>query len=373
MKLYEHQGRELFARQGIPVPDGVVVSSLDELEEVRDDVPLPCVVKAQVLAGGRGKAGGIKFADTWDEVEEHVDELLGSELKGYTVHDVLLVEKLEFEEELYASVILDRSRRSGLAMLSQEGGVDIESVPEEKIAQVPIDPLVGFQPFHFRRLGEALDLPDEVTKQVRDVFETLADTFFASDARLLEINPLAVTPEGVVAGDSKVVLDDSALYRHDEVERVTTDKSDLEIEAEEKGISFVDLEGDIGVIANGAGLTMATLDAIKQYGGEGGVFLDLGGTDSTEKVRQCFELMAKAQPRVVLLNLFGGITKCDTVARGVREVLETEDIDFEVVTRIKGVNEEEAREILRDAGLPAARDLEEAAQKTVEVRDKEVA
>ncbi len=372
MKLYEYQGREIFEQHGIPTPSGVVVESVDELEAVRDELDFPVVVKAQVLVGGRGKAGGIKFADTFDEARQHTEEILGMDLKGYEVKKVFLVEMLDFQEELYLSVVLDRSERSALVMLSQEGGVDIESVPQEKIAKVHVDPLIGLQPFQLRRLNQVLDLPKDTVKEINGIISKLVPAFFDGDAELLEINPLAVTPQGVVAGDAKVVLNDAALFRHPDVERVTEDMSDLELEADEKGIAFVQLDGDIGVIANGAGLTMATLDAIKHYGGEGGVFLDLGGTDSPEKVKECFRLLKKANPSVVLLNLFGGITKTDTVAKGIKQVLAEEDITFPIVTRIKGVNEEKARSMLaEEEGLTTAEDLEEAAQRTVEL-EKEV-
>jgi len=371
MKLKEYQGRELFQQAGLPVPEGTVVSSLEEFDEVADELPYPVVVKSQVLAGGRGKAGGIEFADDADEAREAVDGILGMELKGYTVEEVLLVEQVDIEHEIYASVLVDRSERLPLMMLSGEGGVEIESVPDEKIQKVNVNPFTGFSAHHGRQLTEGLDLDDDVVEQVQSVLASIFELFQARDCDLVEINPLAVTSDGeVVAADAKVTIDDSAAFRHPDVEGGDEDVSELEQEANERGIAFVELEGDIGVIANGAGLTMATLDALEHYGGEGGVFLDLGGTDDPEKVKTCFELMTEAEPSVIFLNLFGGITKADTVAEGVVQVLDEEGLDVPLVTRIRGVNEERAREMLRDAGVTATQDLKQAAEKTVQLERK---
>lgn len=371
MKLYEYQGRDLFTGFGIPAPEGVVVSSLDEFEAVKDDLPYPVVVKAQVLTGGRGKAGGVKFADDADEARQHVEDILGMEIKGLTVEKVFLVEMLDFDQELYASVLLDRSARLPMVMISAEGGVDIESVPDEKIHKLNVHPFTGFQPFHARQLAGKLGLEKDQTKQISDILSKLYQAYLDSDADLVEINPLAITTDGrVVAADAKVSINDAATFRHPDIEGGEEDLTELEKEAQEKGIAFVQLDGDIGVIANGAGLTMATLDALEHYGGDGGVFLDLGGTDSPEKVMTCFRLMKKANPSVVFLNLFGGITKADTVAKGVVKVLEEEGLDVPLVTRIRGVNEEKAREILREAGVEATQDPKEAAQKVVELRKK---
>ncbi len=370
MKLYEYQGREVFERLGVPTPKGVVVSSVGELEAQRASLRFPLVVKAQVLAGGRGKAGGIQFANGWDEAVAKTRQVLGMSIKGLTVETVFLVEKLDFAREFYLSVLLDRSTRTPLVLFSTEGGVDVESLPDEKIRRVRVNHLAGWMPHHSRRLFAGLALDAGVRGQVEEIVKSLVAGYHAMDAELLEINPLAVTPDGrVLAADAKVVLDDDAAWRHPEFEAPDEEKTPLEREAEEKGIAFIQLDGDIGIIANGAGLTMATLDAIKHYGGEPGVFLDLGGTDDPEKVRQCVLLMKKAGPKVMLLNLFGGITKSDTVARGLKMVLDEEKIAFPIVTRIKGVNEEDARAILKEAGLFTANTLQEAADLTVRVRN----
>ena len=370
MKLYEYQGRQVFEKIGVPSPKGVVVSSMEELEKVKDQLSYPLVIKAQVLVGGRGKAGGIQFAENWDEAKAKTKQVLGMNIKGLTVEKVFLVEKLDFAREFYLSVLLDRSTRTPLVLFSTEGGVEIESVAEEKIRRVHVHPHTGFQPYHSRVLFTGLGLDKGIQSQVESILAKLVDGFHKMDAELLEINPLAVTPDGrVLAADAKVILDADADWRHPEFEEPVEEKTALEREADEKGIAFIQLEGDIGIIANGAGLTMATLDAIKYYGGEPGIFLDLGGTDNPEKVRECVLLMRKAAPKVMLLNLFGGITKSDTVAKGLKMVLDSEKIDFPIVTRIKGVNEEEARAILKEAGLYTTNTLQEAAELTVKVRN----
>ena len=373
MKLYEYQGRQVFERFGIPTPSGVVVSSMDELEKVKDRLRYPLVVKAQVLVGGRGKAGGIQFADNWEEAKAKTRQVLGMDIKGLTVEKVFLVEKLDFAKELYCSVMLDRSTRQPLILFSEEGGVEIESVPDEKIRKVHVHPFTGFQPYHARLIFKGSTLAPDVQKQVSAILQKLVKAFHEMDAELLEINPMAITPQGkVVAADAKVILDSDADWRHPDFEAPEEELTPLEREANEKGIAFIQLEGRIGIIANGAGLTMATLDAIKHYGGEPGIFLDLGGTDNPEKVRECVLLMRKANPTVMLLNLFGGITKSDTVAKGLKMVLDQEKIEFPIVTRIKGVNEDEARAILKEAGLYTTNTLQEAAKLTVEIEQRVV-
>ncbi len=372
MKLYEYQGRELFLEAGIPAPEGTVVESVEAFDDVADDLTYPVVVKAQVLTGGRGKAGGIKFADDEDEAREHIEAILGMTISGLTVEKVDLVEAIDIDKELYASILVDRSNRLPMVMISDEGGVEIESVPDEDIHKMNVNPFTGFNAYHARQLTQRLDLTKDEAKQVGNVLAKMYKIFQERDCDLIEINPLAVTSNGeVIAADSKVTINPAAEFRHQDLEGGTEDIPPLEQEANEKGIAFVKLEGDIGVIANGAGLTMATLDALEHYGGNGGVFLDLGGTDDPAKVKTCFELMTKAEPSVIFLNLFGGITKADTVAEGVVQVLEEEGLDVPLVTRIRGVNEERAREMLQDAGVTATQDLKAAAKKTVQL-DKNV-
>lgn len=362
MKFPEYRAKQVFRKYGIPIPEGVVVQSPEDVV----DSPLPAVAKAQVLAGGRMKAGGIRFADSLEEVQEAVEAILDLEIGGYTVSGVLLEEKLHIDRELYLSITIDRSARAPLLMASTEGGIDIESVPDKKIFRVPIPALLGMQPYILRRLQRALGFKGKQAQILADIASALFRLFEREDAELVEINPLVVTKEGsLIAGDAKLVLEDNALFRHPEYEDVEQELTSLEMEAHERGIAFIQLEGDIGVIANGAGLTMATMDVLHLHGGEPGVFLDLGGTDDAETVKEAFLLMIKARPRVIFLNIFGGITKSDTVAVGVREALEEAKTDIPVVVRIRGVNEQRARELLRDAGMKAHLDLDRAAQAVV--------
>ncbi|TLZ53435.1 MAG: ADP-forming succinate--CoA ligase subunit beta [Methanobacteriota archaeon] len=319
MKFYEYKAHEIFRKYGIPVPRGLLAAKPEDLV----DAPLPCAVKAQVLIGGRGKAGGIKFAKTASEAQEAARQILSMSIGPYTVKQVYAQEMLDIAQELYLSITIDRSARAPLLIASATGGIEIESVPAKKILRVHIPPLVGIEPYVLRALAKALALPKEVASQVSDIAAKMYALFEGEDAELVEINPLAVLKDGrVVAGDAKLVVDDNAEYRHKEYADLPQDRTPLEEEAHEKGITFIQLDGDIGVIANGAGLTMATLDVLNLKGGRGGTFLDLGGTDDPEKVKQAFEILLKAKPSVILLNIFGGITKADTVAVGVKQALE---------------------------------------------------
>ncbi|MEM4233474.1 MAG: ADP-forming succinate--CoA ligase subunit beta [Thermoplasmata archaeon] len=360
MKLLEYIAKGVLARHGIPVPHGFVVSSADQIRRVSG----PVMVKAQVLTGGRGKAGGIKPADTLEQAREAAAKILGMDIRGYVTKEVLIEQRLEVARELYLSVTVDRSHRSLMVMASASGGMDIESLPEDKILMLPIDPIVGYQPFHGRKVSRFMGLPKEQAVQVENILARLVELVMREDAELAEINPLVVTKDGkVVAGDAKVTIDSDALFRHPEYQGYQEDLTPLEAKARAEDIAFVQLDGNIGVIANGAGLTMATLDSISMFGGKAGVFLDLGGTDDPEKVKKAMELMLEANPKVVLVNIFGGITKCDTVAKGVLEALEGKDVKMPIVARIKGVNEEQGREMLAGAGVIPASGLGEAAEK----------
>jgi len=361
MKLFEYRGKELFNKYGIAVPNGRLVKDENDFS----DLNFPFVLKAQVPIGGRGKAGGIKSAENLNEAKDNFSKIMGMDIRGYTVRKVLAEEKVDIKKELYLSITLDRSKRMSLIMASSEGGMDIESVPDEKIFKEWINPLIGIQSFHIRGIVSRLKLEKEEGKEVAKVISKIYKLFREYDCELVEINPLIIKKDGkVMALDSKVNINDDATYRHPDIEPEVVELTPLEKEAKEKGIAFIQLDGNIGVIANGAGLTMATLDALTNYSGKGGVFLDLGGTDDPEKVKQAFELMKKAKPKVIFLNLFGGITRCDTVARGVKEVITKEGIDCPVITRIKGCNEDQAKDILKDAGLITGTTLQDAAQKS---------
>ncbi len=361
MKLFEYRGKELFNQYGISVPKGRLVKNKNDFS----DLNFPFVLKAQVPIGGRGKAGGIKSAENLNDAKDKFSKIMGMDIKGYTVRKVLAEEKVDIKKELYLSVTLDRSKRMPLIMASGEGGMDIESVPDDKIFKEWVNPLIGIQSFHIRGIVSKLKLEKEEAKEVAKVISRIYKLFREYDCELVEINPLIIKKDGgVMALDSKVNINDDAMYRHPDIEPEVIELTPLEKDAKEKGIAFIQLDGNIGVIANGAGLTMATLDALTNYSGKGGVFLDLGGTDDPEKVKQAFELMKKAKPKVIFLNLFGGITRCDTVAKGVKEVITKEGIDCPVITRIKGCNEEQAKDILKDAGLITGTTLQDAAEKS---------
>src|SRR2546422_8275783 len=344
MKFYEYKAHEILRKYGIPVPRGVLVSSASDLR----DPPLPCAVKAQVLVGGRGKAGGIRFARTLEESRDAARQILGMAIGPYTVRQVYAQEMLDIAQELYLSITIDRSARAPLLMASATGGMEIESVPEANIFRIHVPPLVGFQPYIVRALAKKLALPKDIAAQVSDIARKAFALFEGEDAELVEINPLAVLKDGrVIAGDAKLVVDDNTEYRHPEYADLPQDRTPLEEEAHDKGITFIQLDGDIGVIANGAGLTMATLDVLNLKGGKGGAFLDLGGTDDPQKVKEAFEILLKAKPSVILLNIFGGIAKADTVALGGKQEHQEMRVTDPFGAGEKGVNEEPVRLVLK--------------------------
>ncbi len=368
MDLYEYQGRDLYERFDIPCAKGFVVESMDELEKHLADVSYPVVVKAQVLVGGRGKAGGVKFAHGEAELKEHVEAILGMDIKGHVAHQVMVAQMLDFAEEYYCSFLIDRNARGYLMIFSQDGGMDIESVPEERLAKIPIDPLTGFTDEHAEAAFSKTTFDDATKAAIKPLMANLYRMFTEMDAELVEVNPMAKTTDGtVVAADSKVTINDSALFRHPEFQQRDQSLTDLEQEARDQGVALIELDGNIGVIANGAGLTMATLDALTHFGGKPRTFLDLSGATDPEKVAQAVRLMKKSKPGVMLLNLFGGITRCDVVAEGLVHVIENEGVDFPIITRIKGTKEEEAKHILKDYGFTVADTLQEAAQTATEM------
>ncbi len=369
VKLAEWRGKELFRKYGVPVPTGRVVRSAEEGERAAasGSVPLPCVVKAQVLAGGRGKGGAVRFANSPSEVHAATAAILGLEFKGEKVREVLLEGKVAIGRELYLAIALDRSLRSPVLMASAEGGVEIETVADGAVDRQPIDPFPGITGYERRRAARTLGLSGGLANELDPILRALWALFQAEDAELVEINPLAVVGDHLLALDSKVIIEDDAGFRHPEYAEIRDDRTPLEEIAREKEIAFVQLDGNIGVIANGAGLTMATLDVLMELGGKPGVFLDLGGTDDPKKVTEAFLLMAEARPNAVFLNIFGGVTRCDTVATGLvaamRQVPEANR--FPLVARIRGNNEKEGIEILRAAGVTSVPDLRASAEAVV--------
>ncbi|MGA9839718.1 MAG: ADP-forming succinate--CoA ligase subunit beta [Thermoplasmata archaeon] len=369
VKLAEWRGKEIFRRYGIPLPKGQVARSGVEAETLTRSgaVPLPCVIKAQVLAGGRGKGGAVRFANTPEEARAAAEAILALEFKGEKVREVLLEEKLPIAKELYLSFALDRGLRLPIVIASAHGGVEIEAVEDSAIERTPVHPFPGLASYEKRRVAQVLGLTGPPAKTLDRVLDSLWTLFVREDAELVEINPLAVVGEGLVALDAKVIIEDDAAFRHPEYDDIRDDRTPLEEVAREKGIAFVQLDGTIGVIANGAGLTMATLDVLKEFGGDPGVFLDLGGTDDPKKVTEAFLLMAQAKPTAVFLNIFGGVTRCDTVATGLVEAMKQVPANerFPLIARIRGNNEKEGVEILRAAGITSIPTLKESAQAVV--------
>ena len=369
VKLAEWRGKEVFRKYAIPLPKGAVARSADEAEGLvrNGTVPLPCVIKAQVLAGGRGKGGAVRFAATAAEARTAAEAILGLEFKGERVKELLLEEKLPLSGELYLSVTLDRSARLPVLIASRRGGVEIESVDDTEIDRQYVDPFPGLTAFEKRRVAKVFGLSGGAAKSLDKLLDAVWRVFQEEDAELVEINPLARVGDGLVALDAKVIIEDDANFRHPEFADIRDDRTPLEEIAREKEIAFVQLDGNIGVIANGAGLTMATLDVLKEFGGNPGVFLDLGGTDDPRKVTEAFLLMAQAKPKAVFLNIFGGVTRCDTVAKGLVEAMRQVPASdrFPLVARIRGNNEKEGVEILRAAGITSIPQLKESAQAVV--------
>jgi succinyl-CoA synthetase beta subunit len=374
--LYEYQGKELFRRFGIPVSDGRLATTADEARWAAEELGGPVVVKAQVLTGGRGKAGGVKLADTPQDAEAKARDILGLEIRGHVVRKLLIEQASDIAKEYYLSLSLDRGAKKPLYILTKEGGIEIEQVAEENpdaLARLHVDPLEGFQPYQARRLiyGAAIDDPNE-QKQLLSIIEKLHRCFVESDAMLCEINPLIVTPDGEVrALDSKFTVDDSALYRHPDIaEMRDVEAADpQERLAREKGVTYVKLDGSVGILGNGAGLSMSTVDVVVVAGGRPANFCDLGGGGDAQGVVDALEVITSDdQVRSIFFNIFGGITRGDEVARGILAALEQMKIELPIVVRLDGTNAEEGRRLLADAApgnLSVEPTMLEAAQRAV--------
>ena len=360
MDLYEYQGKELFRRFGIPVSDGRVATSPEEARTAAQELGGQVVVKAQVLTGGRGKAGGIKLADGPDEAEAHARDILGMDINGHVVRKLWIESASDIAREYYLSLTFDRGEKKALFMFTKEGGIDIEEVAAkrpEALARLHVDPLEGFQPYQARRLIYGARIEDEgEQRQIAKIAEQLYAAFVGTDAMLTEINPLIVTPDGrVKALDSKFTVDDNALYKHPDI----AEMRDLEAypqeerAAREKDVTYVKLDGDVGVLGNGAGLVMSTLDVVALAGGRPANFCDLGGGGGAQGVVDALEVItADPQVKSILFNIFGGITRCDEVARGILAALEQMTIDDPIVVRLDGTNAEEGRRLLQEAAPP---------------------
>ncbi len=377
MKIHEYQARNLFRKYGIPVPDGVVCHTVEEVQEkVPNDEKLR-VVKAQVHVGGRGKAGGVKLAKSKEEVVEKATEILGMDIKGLTVEKVLIADAVDIEKEFYVGLINDRNTKSVTLMASAEGGVEIEEVARvspEKIIKMAIDPTMGLMDWQARKIALQLFSDPKEVRQAAAILVKLYKLYVESDSSLAEINPLVITPDGqVLAIDGKMNFDDNALYRQKEIlkMREVSEDEQKEIDANEKGLSYVKLDGNIGCMVNGAGLAMATMDMIKLYGGEPANFLDIGGSSNPQKVVDAMNiLLSDKNVTAVMINIFGGITRCDDVARGLVTALTEIKTEIPIVIRLSGTNAKEGLEIIKEFGLPTVSTMSEAAQKAIELSQK---
>jgi succinyl-CoA synthetase beta subunit len=360
MDLYEYQGKELFRRFGIPVSDGRLATSVEEARAAAQELGGQVVVKAQVLTGGRGKAGGIKLADGPDEAELHARAILGMDINGHIVRKLWIESASDIAKEYYLSLTFDRGEKKGLFMFTKEGGIDIEEVAAERpeaLARLHVDPLEGFQPYQARNLIYGAGVEDESEqKQIAKIVGELYSAFIGADAMLCEINPLIVTPDGEVkALDSKFTVDDNALYKHPDI----AEMRDLEAyppeerAAREKDVTYVKLDGVVGVLGNGAGLVMSTLDVVALAGGRPANFCDLGGGGDAQGVVDALEIIsADPQVKSLLFNIFGGITRCDEVARGILQALGQLTIEDPIVVRLDGTNADEGRQLLQEAAPP---------------------
>ncbi|MDO8617222.1 MAG: ADP-forming succinate--CoA ligase subunit beta [Dehalococcoidia bacterium] len=382
MKVHEHQAKELLARYGVPVPRGRVAGTAAEAAEVARELGAPVAVKAQIHAGGRGKGGGIKLAHNPEEARDAASRIIGMRLvthqtgpEGRLVKRVLVEEQLQVERELYFGIVIDNSIGLPLVMASADGGVEIEEVAAktpERIHKTPVDPTVGFQPFQGRQLALAAGLTGDLMRPGAALIAGLYRAFAENDCSLAEINPLVVTKDGrLLAADAKLTFDDNALYRHEDIAalRDRDEEDPLEVEAQESGIgNYVKLTGNIGCVVNGAGLAMATMDAIKLAGGEPANFLDIGTVNDPSRVVASFRILAEdPNVKAILINIFGGMARVDVIAQGIIEAHEQMAVGVPVVARLVGTNVEEAERLLKESGLPLIRaaDLGEAAQKAV--------
>jgi len=358
MDLLEYQGKQLLAARDIPVPPGRPASTVEEAVEAAGTIGYPCIVKAQVQIGGRGKLGGIKVAADEEELRTHAQAILGMDIRGLTVHEVLIEAASEIGAEYYTSIVFDRSAKAPLILLSTKGGMDIEQVAEDDpgaIASLHVDPMLGFQEFHGRRLAFEAGIDADLVRPVSVMLAKLYGAFVSEDAMLVEINPLIVTPERELrALDAKVTLDDSALYRHPDSAafRNLSAEDPQEAMAKERGLTYVKLDGDIGILGNGAGLVMSTLDLVAQAGGAPANFLDAGGGSKADAIVAAVEVILSDQKvRAVLFNIFGGITRCDEVAKGLIEAFERVQPEVPFVVRLDGTNDVEGRRLLAEADL----------------------
>ena len=381
MKLFEYEAKDIFRAFKMPTPPGGVARTPEEAKTRAAEVGKPVAVKAQVLAGKRGKAGGVKFADTPEQAEKYAKEILAMRINDLPVEAVLIEEKLSIQQEIYAGITVDRNERKYIVIGSAAGGMSIEELAEEspeKIIKMHIDPDLGFQSYEAREMAIAMGFKGKQIFQLGSFFLTLWNIVHAYDVELTEINPLILTTDGrFLAADARLNIDDNSLYRHQDfiqkIKREPIEQNERERLATEHDMAYVELDGNIACICNGAGLTMATLDAVSLYGGKASTFLDLGGGADAERVEKGIEIaMMYPKVKAILVNIMGGITRCDEVAKGILSARKDGDITVPLVIRMVGTNEEEGQDILNGAGIPFLKTMEEAASKIVELAKEAV-
>jgi succinyl-CoA synthetase beta subunit len=374
MKIHEYQAKEIFRAAGIPVPPGRVATTVAEAVQIADEIARPVMIKAQVHVGGRGKAGGIKYAENLEAAKIWAQRILGMDIKGLVVRKVLVTEATDIATETYLGIILDRATKKPVIMISGAGGIDIEEVAAktpEKIHKLMADPELGLLPYQARALAFTVFRDISLVRQVADIIMKLYEVFWKVDASLVEINPLVTTPiNQVIAIDAKINIDDNGLFRHPEIEAMRDPDAEIpaEVEAREAGLSFIKLDGTIGCIVNGAGLAMATMDLVKHYGGEPANFLDIGGSSNPDKVLTAMRIILREPGiRAILINIFGGITRCDDVATGIVAAFRELHPTVPVVVRLTGTNEAAARKILKEVQLETAPTLDAVVQKAIQL------
>jgi succinyl-CoA synthetase beta subunit len=372
VNIHEYQAKEILRAEGVPIPPGEVATTPDEVEAIAKRIGGTVVVKAQVHTGGRGKAGGVKLAKTPEEARQVADKILGMKINGLTVYRVLVTSAADIASEAYVGIILDRATKKPVFMVSPAGGIDIEEVAAktpEKILKLPIDTRYGLQPYQASELGFFLFDDVKKVRAAAKIMQQLYTAFMKSDASLAEINPLVVTPAGeVLALDAKISIDDNALDRHADLAalRDETAEAPSEVDARNANLTFIKLDGDVGCVVNGAGLAMATMDLVKYYGGEPANFLDIGGSSNPEKVVNALRIItADPSVKVILFNIFGGITRTDDVANGIVTATKSNPLTIPIVIRLTGTNEEIAMKILHENGFSASSDMDEAVEKAV--------
>jgi succinyl-CoA synthetase beta subunit len=376
MKLFEYEAKTMLAKYGIPTPQGGLATSTTQASEVAAKLKPPFAVKAQVLVAGRGKAGGILFANNVEEVAKAASKLLNMQIKGIQVRSIWVEEKIQIKRELYFGITTDRSKQSYVAVASAVGGMEIEEIAKktpDKVIKVPVNPELGLRPFQTREIARKIGYAGNQISELARILEKLYKVGMDNDAELIEMNPLVETNDGkFMAADARIIIDDNALFRHQELKkRLLEGESELtpqELEAMKNDLAYVKLDGDIGVIGNGAGLVMATLDTIQYYGGKPANFLDVGGGAPSEKIALSLKIvLSDPKVKALFINILGGITRCDEVAKGILEAKEKVGVTKPMVIRLVGTNEEEGKKILTEAGIHVLESMDEAAQRVVEI------